>query len=219
MASVAATAATSATSQALESSRKTLASNFDTFLTLLTAQLKNQDPLSPMDTNQFTQQLVQYSGVEQQIRGNDLLNKIVGQNTSSSSALAVSYLGKNATAKNDTAIMKNGQVDWKFNLPQTAASSTITIFDSNNVLVASSVGPTGSGDKTFNWNGKNSRGIQLPDGNYKIKVDALDAGGQKFTGTTYSTGVISQVDMSGENPTVTINGVTVALSNVTKVNL
>src|SRR3954470_17819141 len=91
-------ASTSATStSAAASAQKQLAGNFDTFLTLLTTQLKNQDPLSPMDSNQFTQQLVQFSQVEQQINANKNLESLVSMSKAQGATSAVGYLGKTLT--------------------------------------------------------------------------------------------------------------------------
>src|SRR5579884_3630424 len=80
-----------------------LSSNFSTFLTLLTTQLKNQDPTSPMDSNQFTQQLVMYSQVEQQINTNDNLKTLISQGTTNASAMAATYLGKKVSVTNGNA--------------------------------------------------------------------------------------------------------------------
>ena len=101
---VAATTSTPTASPAAApaSARTSLATNFNTFLTLLTAQMKNQDPLSPMDSTQFTQQLTQMTGVEQQLQTNDLLKQLVS-NTSSGISSAVSLIGKNVRAVSDTA--------------------------------------------------------------------------------------------------------------------
>jgi flagellar basal-body rod modification protein FlgD len=74
-----------------------LSGNFSTFLTLLTTQLKNQDPTSPMDSNQFTQQLVEFSQVEQQINTNTNLQTLISQGTAQSAAYATGYLGKTVT--------------------------------------------------------------------------------------------------------------------------
>src|ERR1044071_167408 len=84
--------------------RARLAENFDTFLSLLTTQLKNQDPLSPLDSNQFTQQIVQMTGVEQQLATNDLLKKLVA-NTGSGVATAVSLIGKEVRAVGDASTL------------------------------------------------------------------------------------------------------------------
>src|SRR6201981_1569760 len=107
-ASAASQAASNSTSQAAGAS-KTLSSNFDTFLTLLTTQLQNQDPLSPMDSNQFTQQLVQFSQVEQQINTNDNLKSLITQGANQTGAYAVSYLGKAVTIAGGNAPLANGQ--------------------------------------------------------------------------------------------------------------
>src|SRR5262252_7667572 len=97
------TSATSAASASqATSAQKTLSGNFDTFLTLLTTQLKNQDPLSPMDSNQFTQQLVQFSQVEQQINSNKNLESLIALTKSQSATNAVSYLGKTLTMTDGT---------------------------------------------------------------------------------------------------------------------
>src|ERR1044071_1210572 len=98
----AANAASQAASQA-GSAQKTLASNFDTFLSLLTTQLKNQDPMSPMDSNQFTQQLVQFSQVEQQINSNKNLESLIALTKSQTTTAAVSYLGKTPTLNDGPA--------------------------------------------------------------------------------------------------------------------
>src|ERR1051326_4765375 len=95
--------------------RARLASNFDTFLSLLTTQLKNQDPLSPLDSNQFTQQLVAMTGVEQQLNANDLLKQLVA-NTAGGISTAVSMLGKTVKAVSDTANISGGQAQWLYNL-------------------------------------------------------------------------------------------------------
>src|SRR3954447_12628807 len=94
----------------------TLASNFTTFLTLLTTQLKNQNPLEPLDTNQFTAQLVQFTGVEQQLKTNEFLETLMlaGQNTAKSDA--VSYIGKQVTASGKTGELTNEKaVFWDYN--------------------------------------------------------------------------------------------------------
>src|SRR5215216_3542616 len=109
--------------------RARLAENFDTFLSLLTTQLKNQDPLSPLDSNQFTQQLVQMTGVEQQLLTNDLLKKLVG-NTASGVATAVSLIGKEVRADADVSALANGKADWLYKLDRPASDVKLEILDS-----------------------------------------------------------------------------------------
>src|SRR6185312_7829343 len=128
------TAAASAASAA-DDSKKQLSANFDTFLTLLTTQLKNQDPLSPMDSNHFTQQLVQFSQVEQQINANKNLESLIALTKSRSAADAVSYLGKTLTLTDGNAALMNGQAKWAYTLDTDAATTTLTVLGAKGHVV------------------------------------------------------------------------------------
>src|SRR3954447_9543200 len=125
-------ATTPATTGATDSGamgRARLAENFDTFLSLLTTQLKNQDPLSPLDSNQFTQQIVQMTGVEQQLLTNDLLKKLVG-NTGSGVSTAVALIGKEVRAESADAGLKGGQATWTYNLGRAADDVKLEVLNS-----------------------------------------------------------------------------------------
>src|SRR6516165_6752429 len=113
---VGATTSTTGTTDQVSLGKTQLAQSMDTFLSLLTTQLKNQDPLSPMDSTQFTQQLVQMTGVEQQLAANDLLKTLVG-NTNASVASAVGLIGKQVNANTADAQLSNGKAVWTYNLP------------------------------------------------------------------------------------------------------
>lgn len=114
--SAAATTQGAANNADINSGLNSLASNYQTFLTLLTTQLKNQDPLSPLDTNQFTQQLTQMTGVEQQLLSNQLLQQLVTANQSSGLSDAVGLIGKTATASSGSGTLTSGQVSWPYTL-------------------------------------------------------------------------------------------------------
>ncbi len=117
------TAAASGTSS--NSAMNQLSGNFQTFLKLLTTQLQNQDPLDPMDTSQFTQQLVEYSQVEQQIDTNGNLQSLISQGTQQSAAYATGYLGKTVTVSGGEGSLANGQAQWTYNLGADATSTTL----------------------------------------------------------------------------------------------
>src|ERR1700712_3372694 len=102
----------------------TLAGNFQTFLTLLTTQLQNQNPLDPLDTNQFTQQLVQFAGVEQQLKTNDQLSSLVSLQQTTQATQALDFVGKNAVVDGSTATMTNNAATWQLSVP---AASTLTV--------------------------------------------------------------------------------------------
>src|SRR5499427_11109056 len=90
----------------------TLAGNFQTFLTLLTTQLQNQNPLDPLDTNQFTQQLVMFAQVEQQLKSNDELSTLVSLEKSAQATTALAYVGQTVAVNGQTAALAGGQAVW-----------------------------------------------------------------------------------------------------------
>lgn len=196
-----------------------LAANFETFMALLTAQLKAQDPLSPLDTKDFTNQLVQFTGVEQQLKTNQLLTSLTTSLSQNSGAIAVSYLGKEATANTDISALQNGAASWDYNLPQTAASVKIQIFDANNKLVNTYSGDNSAGDKKFTWDGKTSAGDTRTSGEYRLVITAANAAGTAITAPISKTGIIDYVDMSGTEASVRIGGTKVALSSISKVGM
>ena len=200
--------ATGATAQ------KTLAGNFDTFLKLLTTQLQNQDPMSPMDSNQFTQQLVQFSQVEQQINTNDNLKTLITQGNAQSGSYAVSYLGKAVTVTNGKAPLANGQAAWGYKLDTAAASTTLTVTNETGQVVYSGNGETTAGAHGFTWDGKSPTGMKLPDGTYKLSVSAKAADGSTVTSTVGTTGVVSEVDMTSGTPQLMIGPMSVSLSDI-----
>ncbi|MEO7639864.1 MAG: flagellar hook assembly protein FlgD, partial [Ramlibacter sp.] len=174
---------------------------------LLTTQLKNQDPTSPLDSNQFTQQLVQMTGVEQQLNSNTLLKQLVA-NTSNGISTAVTLIGKNVKAVCDNANLTGGQAQWTYNLASNATDLKVEVLDSNGNLVHAEA-PTGlkAGDHAFSWNGKNLLGVQLPNGgSYTLRVTATDTGGKAIASTTYVQGIVTGVTQSSGGTNITVNG-------------
>src|ERR1700759_4612169 len=155
------TAAAGASPSTQSAAKTQLSGNFDTFLTLLTTQLQNQDPLSPMDSTQFTQQLVEFSQVEQQINTNDNLQTLINQGTSAAGTNAVSYLGKAVTVTNGNAPLTGGTAAWTYNLGTASTQTTLTVTDANGNVVYSAPGATAAGNTAFTWNGQNAQGTQL----------------------------------------------------------
>ena len=194
-----------------------LSSNFDTFLQLLTTQLQNQDPLDPMDTSQFTQQLVEYSQVEQQIDTNTNLQSLITQGTSQSAAYATGYLGKTVTVSGGEGSLSGGQAQWTYNLATTASSNTLTVTDAKGNTVYTTAGKTTAGDNTFTWNGQDNAGNQLPDGTYTLSVKAA-AGSNTVTSTVTSSGAVTEVDMTNGAPQLKIGSMEVPLTSISSVH-
>lgn len=196
-----------------------MTSDYTTFLNLLTAQIKNQDPLSPMDTTEWTNQLVQYSNLEQGIQSNSYL-KTIASNSGNSMASAVSYIGKTVTTNDATATLSNGSANWTYNLPSDASGVTYKITDSNgNVVYSSSQTNLSAGSHTFNWDGKASSGLSETPGNYTLSVTALDATGNAMTATAGVSGVVTSASTAADGTVnLSINGSTVPLSSVNSVS-
>jgi flagellar basal-body rod modification protein FlgD len=194
-----------------------LSDNFDTFLTLLTTQLKNQDPTSPMDSNQFTQQLVEFSQVEQQINTNTNLQTLITQGQSAGSAMATSYLGKKVTITNGQAPLTDGSATWNYTLGAASGATALSISNASGQVVYSAPGETTSGAHAFTWDGKDANGNQLPDGAYTLNVAAKAADGSGVTTAVSSTGVVNEIDMSGTTPQLMIGPLSLSLSQIANV--
>jgi flagellar basal-body rod modification protein FlgD len=206
---IGATTPTSAATGGSDSSalgRARLAENFDTFLSLLTTQLKNQDPLSPLDSNQFTQQIVQMTGVEQQLQTNDLLKKLVS-NTGSGVSTAVSLIGKEVRAEASESGLKDGKASWTYNLDRAAGDVKLEILDSKGAVVRS-IAPTDNkaGDHEFVWDGKGQAGTPQTAGTYSLRVTAKDSGGTAVNAKVFADGLVTGVEQKDGSTLLTING-------------
>lgn len=200
--------------------RQKLADDFDDFLLLLTTQLKNQDPTQPLDTNQFTQQLVMFSEVEQSVATNENLEKLVGAFNNLDSG--VNYLGQTVEAKGNAGFLVNKNASFVYSLPAGAADVSVVISDADGNAVFSGKGPTTAGKNIVSWDGINSfNSKQEPDGDYYINIVAKDSKGEKIEKdvTTYSNGVVTAAAMEDGQLMLTIGNLKVPVSDVMSVRL
>lgn len=195
-----------------------LADDFDSFLQLLTTQLKNQDPLAPLDANQFTQQLVQFSAVEQAIKTNDALGQLLSLMRGDQIARSVDYLGAEVAAEGQTIHLgEGGPARVHYRLEQSAAQVRIEIYDSAGRLVAAQEGATGGGSHSVDWNGQSQAGAPLPPGLYRVEVVASDAAGQAVPVTTTIRGVVDGVEVDGDRLMLSVDGVLMPLDSITSI--
>jgi len=216
--------ATGASSMAeTAASRKTIADNFDTFLTLLTTQLKNQNPLEPLDTNQFTQQLVQFTSVEQQLKTNEFLEALVlgNQNTAataySATNQAVGLIGKTVVAQSNVSELKDGLASWTYTLGADAPEAQITIRNQEGSVVYQRQMEMSKGQGTFEWDGQDESGLDFSSGLYSIEIDAVDASGSPVTVLTQVKGEVLSVDLTGDEPVLTVGNSRINLASVLSV--
>jgi flagellar basal-body rod modification protein FlgD len=192
----------------------TLAGNFQTFLTLLTTQLQNQNPLDPLDTNQFTQQLVQFASVEQQLKTNSQLTSLVSLQQTAQSTQALGFVGKNAVVAGSTAALTNASATWNLSVP-TNSNVNISITNSTGQTVFTGNYAVNTGNNLpFTWDGKGNDGSQWPDGSYKLTATAADSVGNPVTVSTQIQGVVNSVDLTQSPPLLSINGQNYTVSQI-----
>ncbi|MEN6542893.1 flagellar hook capping FlgD N-terminal domain-containing protein [Parvibaculum sp.] len=216
-ASQAAAAAAAATTSKAGAASSALSSNYNMFLTLLTTQLKNQDPTNPMKSSEFTTQLVQYSSVEQQIQANKNLETLISTVGNQNATFAVNLLGKQVSATGTGAALSNGSANWGYKLASDAPAVKISIVNSTGTTVYTTTTTGKEGDNTFTWDGKDSSGAAQPDGTYYISLTAADASGVAVASSTSITGKVTAVDFSNGTPKVTVNGAQIDYGNITAV--
>lgn len=175
---------------------QTLSADMNTFLTMLTTQLQYQDPLDPMDATEYTNQLVQYSNVEQAIQTNTKLDQLLSLSIYNLGVQATGYVGQTVQVLGDVMPLEKGAAKATYNLGQNVENTTILLKDLDGNVVYTASGDTTAGSHDFIWDGKDNFGNQLPDGAYQIVVSPQALSGQAaptVTTTVYGrvTGVAS----------------------------
>jgi flagellar basal-body rod modification protein FlgD len=208
--------ATNAATSTTNLSKNTLASNFTAFLQLLTTQLKNQNPLEPLDTNQFTQQLVQFAQVEQQLKSNDQLSTLVSLQKTAQSTQALTFVGQTVAVDGSKAPLTNNRAAWNLSVPQDASVTTSiksatgqTVYSANYAMTA--------GSQQFIWDGRDAGGVKWPDGYYTITASAKDSKGAAVAVATEVEGPVDSVDLTKEPPLLSIAGQTYTLDKIKRV--
>jgi len=209
----------SGTSSDIASGASSLSTSYQSFLTLLTTQLKNQDPSSPEDPNQFTTELVQMTGVQQQLLSNQLLQQLVNASPSQGVTSDVGLIGKTVSASTPSATLSNGSATWDYTLPTSVAKATVTVSDSTGDVVYSGSAPSfASGAHSFTWDGETTSGTQEPNGGtYTLTMSAADASGGSVSPTIGVTGTATSVQTTGGTTTVTVDGVQAPVASVVSV--
>lgn len=212
--STASTAAAAGTAGAQQ-----IAGNFNEFLQLLTTQLQNQNPLDPLDTNQFTQQLVEFASVQQQVDMNTNMQTLISLQQTTAATQALQLVGSTVTLNGNSAKLSNATgspATWNLNAsaPGTAA---ITIVNSSGQTAYTGTTTLNTGTQSFTWNGQGNNGVKWPDGSYTITVTGTGASGQAITVSSQVSGTVSAVNMSQTPPTITVNGQNYPISSIQSV--
>ncbi|WP_291850007.1 flagellar hook capping FlgD N-terminal domain-containing protein [Bradyrhizobium sp.] len=181
-----------------------IADNFQTFLTLLTTQLQNQNPLDPLDTNQFTQQLVQFAGVEQQLKSNEQLKSLIEIQKSAQATQALVYVG-NTVAIDGSKAQFDTSATWNFQ-SEKATTATVTITNSAGQTAYTGAYSLQQGNSSFVWDGRGNDGVQWPAGTYTLSATGKDSAGNNVAISTEVQGVVDSVDLTSSPPLLSIGG-------------
>jgi flagellar basal-body rod modification protein FlgD len=178
----------------------------DRFLTLLVTQLKNQDPLSPMDNSQITTQLSQISTVSGIDKLNDTVSSLASALAASQTMASVSMIGRQIMAPGSTLTLAEKRAAGAFELAGAADRVTVSVIGpAGDTVRKLELGPAGVGLRTFNWDGSAQDGRQAKDGNYTFKVDAVQ-NGKAVSATAYTLGTVTGVGMVGKDSSVIVDG-------------
>ena len=215
------TAATSAAASATTTAqpRNSIAASFDSFLQLLTAQLAHQDPLSPLDATQFTNQLVQFSSVEQAIQTNRQLEQLTGLIESGTLTSALGFIGLDVAFSADRLRLgADGGATIDYSLPQAADQVAITVRDAKGAVVHQGTGPAGAGSQSYAWDGRKADGVRAEAELYRVEIRATDSSGRPLVVSREAQGRVEAIESDADGLRLVIGGVPVPVERVRTVS-
>ena len=212
----ASTATTTAASQSSQNALSSLTDNYQTFLKMLTTQLQNQDPTSPMDSSQFTSELVQFAGVEQQINTNSNLTQLIQLAQGTSVLQSSQILGKHVQATSSQLSLQQGSGQVNFNAPNAGPVLVAVSNSAGQNLYSTTLNAT-QGANSWTWNGQTATGTTMPDGAYTVSVNAVAADGSTSTLPFAVVGTATAVNEQGSSVMVNLGALSLNMSAVTSV--
>ncbi|WP_448661381.1 flagellar hook assembly protein FlgD [Sphingomonas sp. CJ20] len=195
-----------------------LSADYNMFLKLLTTQMQNQDPLNPTDTAQYTQQLVQFSQVEQSIEQTTTLKSILSSLGTQNLTQASALLGKNVETNSATAgLSATAPAQWSWTADRSVKTLTATITNSAGKVVDTRTVEAGAVSGGLSWDGKTTDGKTMEAGEYTITLKGTDASGNTVPAKAHAIGKVDDVQLANGVITVSVNGVKVPTSSLVRV--
>jgi flagellar basal-body rod modification protein FlgD len=208
------------TSQTAASAEGTDTLGKDTFMTLLLAQLQNQDPLNPMDATQFSAQLAQFSSLEQLYNMNESLGTLIDAQDSSNRYQALDLIGKEIEAAGDVLFLGDtGTAAGSFTIGSDANCAAVITDANGNVIKTMDLGSVEAGDHTFEWDGTEQDGDKADQGLYGFEIIAEGSAGQAVTAETRIRGIVNRVNMDGDEPMLYVGSFSLPFSEITDITL
>ena len=195
--------------------RSSLAGDMDAFLLLLTTQLKNQDPLSPLEPTEFTNQLVNFAGVEQQIATNDNIEKLLNVQNAVLASAVIGFVGKEVVADTSGKLpLQNGEATFEYTLGSSASNVVMTISDDEGRILFTKAGETGVGKHEVTWDGKDGKDQTMPAGSYNLSITPLAFSGETIEHTTRVKAVITGISLAHGETKMAARGVTMPVEKI-----
>lgn len=190
------------------------------FLKLLVTQMKNQDPLDPMDGTEFTAQLAQFSSLEALQNIDGQIQNLKTAQLSANNARAADYLGKTVTAAGDRFELSGGAIsDFRFRIDTAAAQTFVKIYSSTGAFVTSlDTGAKAAGEHVISWDGTDSQGIQMQDGSYFAEVVAADENGNPVEAETLFSGRAVEINFRNNTAYIMIGNREITLDDIRKIS-
>lgn len=192
---LAALGGTASTQASAPNALSKLNEDYNNFLLLLTQQLKNQDPLSPLDTNEFTQQLVAFSSVEQMIQSNKRLDQLIALQSATNAYGAVSFLGSTVSIDDNRVSLQDGEASYEYRIEHGAAKAVITIVNAQGQPVLVRQADKSLGDHRVDWDGTDLFGHDLPDGEYRVSISYEDERGVQYQAPITVFGTVDSAEL------------------------
>ncbi|MBO1324754.1 flagellar biosynthesis protein FlgD [Acetobacter sp. TBRC 12305] len=211
------TTSSSASTTTSANALSSLADNYTTFLTLLTTQLKNQDPSSPMSTDTFTSELAQFAGVEQQVQTNTNLATLISLNEDSQLTSDTSLVGSTATASTSTLPLQNSSASLSYT-GSAGSMVAIAVANSGGTIVKDAVLSPTTGTNTWTWDGTDNSGNQLADGAYSVSVETIDSSGTTSEVPFTVSGTITGVEKGTSDMMVEMGSASIPMSDLVNIS-
>lgn len=218
MTTVSNTDASTMSNTANQQAKSQIGADFNMFLKLLTTQMQNQDPLDPMDTSEYTQQLVQFSAVEQSMQQTDALKDILARLTGQDMAQSSSYIGREGRFDSATSgLSGDTPATWTYAMNGAPTTIKATVKDANGNVVKEVVLPAEETQGRYSWDGTKSDGSKAADGAYTLSISAIDAKGATVPVTINSVGTVREVVTNGDSVVLSVNGLRYPLESLVAV--
>lgn len=193
-----------------------MGADFNMFLKLLTTQMQNQDPLSPMDSTQYTQQLAQYSQVEQTVQQTGTLKDILARLSTQDISQAAGFIGKDAVFASAVSGLGAKPASWNYATARAMTSGTATITDASGASVFTRALGASDASGSFSWDGTLADGTTAPSGAYTLAITGVDAAGETMAAAINSTGTVSDVSTSNGVLSLGVNGVPMTIDTLVR---